>query len=204
MGAGRSGFPGIFKTRIAQHCGEQFLIDVGKRARRIKTSGSFGGRTAAGKPCPRVAGWGVRGRGDGRCRDHTPRADAKLHANKKKLLELYRTASVSLKEAAQRACGVDQSTIWRWRQADPEFDAEVNKAISMVDEIRYVAVEDATFNQIVRGEAAPAVVIFWLKNRAPHRWRDRVHQELTGPAGAPLIPLEVIRSIVYGDQAVGR
>ncbi len=168
-----------------------------------RTCGSFGGCTAAGRPCPRAAGWGIRRRRTGRCRDHTPRADARLQARKKAFLELYRTASVSLQEAAQRACGVDQSTVWRWRQADPEFDAEVNKAISMVDEIRYVAVEDAAFRQILRGEAAPAVIIFWLKNRAPHRWRDRVHQELTGPAGAPLIPLEVIRSIVYDDQRGG-
>lgn len=32
-------------------------------------------------------------------------------------------------------------------------------------------------------------MIFWLKNRRPAEWRDKVHQEVTGANGAPLVPV---------------
>ena len=72
-------------------------LEVGRmaaRASQARTCGSFGGCTAAGRPCPRAAGWGIRRRRTGRCRDHIPRADARLQARKKAFLELYGTASV--------------------------------------------------------------------------------------------------------------
>lgn len=31
--------------------------------------------------------------------------------------------------------------------------------------------------------------IFWLKNRRPAQWRDKIQQELAGPDGAPLVPV---------------
>jgi hypothetical protein len=42
--------------------------------------------------------------------------------------------------------------------------------------------------------AAPpdtTAAIFWLKNRQPRFWRDKVEAELTGKDGAPLIPTAI-------------
>jgi hypothetical protein len=40
--------------------------------------------------------------------------------------------------------------------------------------------------------------IFWLKNRKPAEWRDKVHQEHTGPDGGPIIT-KVERVIVDAE-----
>jgi hypothetical protein len=40
----------------------------------------------------------------------------------------------------------------------------------------------------------PTAAIFWLKNRQPHKWRDRSHTEISGPDGGPIVvAADVIR-----------
>lgn len=41
--------------------------------------------------------------------------------------------------------------------------------------------------------------IFWLKNRRPEQWRDKVQQELTGADGGPVQITRVERVIVRGN-----
>lgn len=169
-----------------------------------KTCGDFGGRTAADQPCPRRAGWGVKGRKTGPCRDHGPAADARLQASKAAFLEIYGTGLVSMRDAAREAAGVDPATIWRWRQEDAEFDQAVWTLQDAVDELRGMMVEDAAFTQIVAGQASASLVLAWLVNRRGTRWRRKDPPGGTGQGsvredGVPRIPVETLRHIMRED-----
>ena len=103
------------------------------------------------------------------------------------------------------AFGVAESTISRWKIEHPEFQEALKKGKAFAD----AEVADALFRRatgyshpavkIFNDQGAPLVVdyvehyppdttacIFWLKNRQPALWRDKVQQELSGPDGQPL------------------
>lgn len=42
-------------------------------------------------------------------------------------------------------------------------------------------------------------IIFWLKNRNPDNWRDKISTEITGKDGAPLIPPIIVRDQKTSD-----
>ena len=96
-----------------------------------------------------------------------------MHDLKKRFLGEFEKGTSIV--AIGRTLGKDASTLWRWRQADPVFRRAVEELKEFVDELRVQMVEDAVFERIIRGEASAAEAIFWLKNRAPERWRDRVN-----------------------------
>lgn len=35
----------------------------------------------------------------------------------------------------------------------------------------------------------PGAAILWVTNRRPDEWRDKIHNELTGKDGAPIVPV---------------
>jgi len=47
----------------------------------------------------------------------------------------------------------------------------------------------------VKKHVAPDVTacIFWLKNRRPAEWRDKVQQEISGPGGGPITWVDLVR-----------
>ncbi len=69
-------------------------------------------------------------------------------------------------EEACRQAGINQSTLWKWRQKEDRIDGMIYRAI----ESRIQLVEDALFNSAIKG--VPAAQIFFLKNRKPDRWKD--------------------------------
>lgn len=144
----------------------------------VKHCGDFGGIAADGQPCGRRVI-------EGRCPKHTEEnLEAQVDA-KAQFLELFRTGQISLKRAGA-VVGVAPNTIWRWRQADPEFDKAVGELQQVVDDIRLAMVEDATFERIIGERASAAEVIFYLINRSKGRWRDVRHVRLAGPDGGPV------------------
>ncbi len=173
-----------------------------KAAKVITTCGDAGGRTNDGRPCTRLANYGVKRAQDrdGRCKEHNAVGEALLQAKKNAVLDLFRTSLFSLQRAARQAAKVDSSTVWRWRQRDPEFDAAYREAQEHVDGVRLSHVEDTLYQRIVKGGASAAEVIFWLKNRGRQRWRDKFIMEATGADGQPLIPLEALRSVLLDDE----
>src|SRR5579859_3580174 len=60
----------------------------------IKTCGDAGGRTNDGRPCTRLANYGVKRvqDRDGRCKEHNAVGEALLQAKKKAVLDLFRTS----------------------------------------------------------------------------------------------------------------
>ncbi len=163
--------------------------------------GDFGGETYAGEPCPRYAGWGVRPkRSDGPCKDHTEEAKAERRTKKKRFLKLYvGNPGMTMQECCV-TLDVSHDVILDWREVDTDFNEAVESAVSYVDEIRYVMVEDSAFKQILAGDASASLVIFWLKNRAPKRWKDKIETELTGKDGEALLPLQAIRAVLSSDD----
>jgi hypothetical protein len=161
----------------------------GKKAAPKKTCGDFGGVTSDGKACP------LKVSKKGRCRHHSEERNATTQAIKERVVALlsegkhFSTAAVLV--------GIDATTIWRWRRADPDFDAKVKPLMLENDEDRVSLVEETLFERIVAGKAAPAEVIFWLKNRCPQRWKDKVSAELLDDKGNPQkIGLPVLQAVL--------
>ena len=75
---------------------------------------------------------------------------------------------------ACKAADIDQSTFWLWRQADKEL----NKQVLQVLDSRTQTVEDALYVGASKGNVIAQ--IFWLKNRASGRWRDRQEAKIEG------------------------
>lgn len=99
---------------------------------------------------------------------------------------------------------VDEATINRWKQAHPEFceslkagkqiaDAEVadklfqratgyeHKAVKIVADAKTGAEHQVEY--IERYAPDTTAIIFWLKNRRPDLWRDRIENSISGPNG---------------------
>ena len=85
---------------------------------------------------------------------------------------------------ACKAAEVNQATFWKWRQKSKRLD---NKVLEILNS-RTQTVEDALFSNAVKGNVTAQ--IFWLKNRACDRWKDRYEQQLGGEV--KLKPLTVI------------
>jgi len=139
--------------------------------KQSKTCGDFGGVKKNGQPCTRPAGWGRDGVDKGRCKAHCDAKDEKKERVKKEFLDYYESNITTIKKAAAEV-GRSVSTIWRYRKDDEWFDEKVREAAELQDEKRGDVVEDAVFKQIMEGDASAALIIFWLKNRMPERWRD--------------------------------
>lgn len=101
--------------------------------------------------------------------------------------------------------GVSESTLNKWKLDHKAFSESIKSGKLVADsEVADKLFKRATGYQhdalkIMQYEGVPVTVsytehyppdtvacIFWLKNRQPEKWRDKVQQELTGANGAPL------------------
>lgn len=122
--------------------------------------------TGTGEPCRMLVG----SPGE-RCAHHRPKQLERREAIKERFLEEHGRRQGKLKEAAY-AAGSSPRTIERLREEDPEFDEAVRTVCRSVDDARAKAVEDNLYRRVSTGKAAAAETIFFLINRAPHRWAD--------------------------------
>ena len=176
----------------------------------MSTCGMNGGRTRRGSYCQRPAGWGTDHKGEGRCKRHDQVANAKLQAQKAKFLlvytpgavevrtregELMPPGSITVRRAAAEV-GVDQSTIWRWRQDDPEFDQAFLAVKRLVNKTRLDNWEDSAYVRVLSGNAAPTLEIFYATNLARQvesdAWLHASHVTLAGDKDNPLTPVFVV------------
>lgn len=110
---------------------------------------------------------------------------------------------------------IDVRTLYRWKGEYQEFCQALKVAKEVADE----RVERSLFARangyehdevdirVVGGEIVQTPIrkfyppdttaaIFWLKNRRPKEWRDKVEQEITGKDGGPLLVREIRRTVV--------
>lgn len=90
---------------------------------------------------------------------------------KRDFISEYEGDVLTMAQAA-RKIGKSRTTIWNWRQDDSNFDEAVEEAKKRQNMMRLDAVEDSVFKQIMEGDAAASVIIFWLKNLGKGKWRD--------------------------------
>ncbi len=86
---------------------------------------------------------------------------------------------------ACKAADIDQSTFWLWRQADKEL----NKRVLQVLDSRTQTVEDSLYVGATKGNVIAQ--IFWLKNRASDRWKDKQEYKHSGIVGYKLIDTDM-------------
>jgi len=131
----------------------------------IYTCAEAGGKTQEGAPCGRRVKKGQR------CPDHQDAGLEAMETQKARFLEVYADGFTAMSKACMDI-GITRTTLWRWRQTDPDFDAKVGAAVAQADQIRMMAVEDSLFARILAGTASGAEVIFWMINRSDGRWKD--------------------------------
>jgi hypothetical protein len=152
-----------------------------------------------GTVCTRPQGWGIKGKKSGPCRDHTDEAMERMRTLKQTVLDLLADPENTLRHVAEKS-DVSVPRMYAWRQEDEDFDKEWLTIIAARDRMRVQIVEDSLYTRAAAGKINPAEAIFFLKNRAPDRWRDKVEREITGKDGVPLIPLEALREILADDE----
>ena len=90
---------------------------------------------------------------------------------KLQLLEEWSTQGLYIKDIAAKM-GISVSTVYDWMNKNPEIAAAIkkgrDKSIDMV--------ENALFKSAISGNVT--AMIFYLKNRAPERYKDRVDKNI--------------------------
>ena len=90
---------------------------------------------------------------------------------KLQLLEEWSTQGLYIKDIAAKM-GISVSTVYDWMNKNPEIAAAIkkgrDKSIDMV--------ENALFKSAINGNVT--AMIFYLKNRAPERYKDRVEKNI--------------------------
>ena len=102
-----------------------------------------------------------------------PKISKEIKEQKKEAFLKSLEGAVSISDAC-KAANVSRNTIWEWRKKLKRFDKKVN---SIIDS-RTQSVEDALFSSAVKGNVAAQ--IFWLKNRAKERWKDKFEYDIPG------------------------
>lgn len=167
-------------------------------AKRKKNCGSEGGRTTRGAKCTKERGWGTDHLGKGRCRNHDEAKNQRIKELKSRAIELIKDGTRTLEEVAMEI-GYKPWQVWWWRKGDEQFDMAITEALSHADDVRVQMAEDHLYTRIMNDKMGSVELIFFLKNRAPSRWKDRVEREITGKDGKALFSLEAIRMIVGED-----
>ena len=92
-------------------------------------------------------------------------------AEKLQLLEEWSTQGLYIKDIAAKM-GISVTTVYDWMNKEPKIAAAIkkgrDKSIDMV--------ENALFKSAINGNVT--AMIFYLKNRAPERYKDRVDNNI--------------------------
>lgn len=67
--------------------------------------------------------------------------------------------------------GISTSTLYEWKKSHPEISEALKKSKDVADRM----VENALFKNAVEGNITAQ--IFWLKNRKPDQWRDKIEYQ---------------------------
>lgn len=98
---------------------------------------------------------------------HRPNASEWLKEDKLKKLQELSANGCSMDEIAQ-AIGIGKSTLYDWGDRHPQ----IQQAIKKGREKSVDMVENALFKSAINGNVT--AMIFYLKNKAPDRYKDKV------------------------------
>jgi len=86
-------------------------------------------------------------------------------------LELFSAVAMTMRGAA-RAIGISTRVLYQRIHDSPELREQYQAAKRKQNRLRLGEVEDAVFQQIIAGKAAPGVTIFWLKRFGGVEWHN--------------------------------
>ena len=89
------------------------------------------------------------------------------------LLQGWARDGLSEEEIAHNM-GINRSTLWEWKK-NPDL-SNISNALKNGKEVVDYAVENALMKNAMNGNIVAQ--IFWLKNRRPDKWRDKVEHEV--------------------------
>lgn len=123
------------------------------------------------------------------------RPTKKLEARLAKIFELAKAGKTE--EEISGIVGIGSRTLRHWKTEDWEFSATLKENKAMADQLVEASLFKSALgydkvkkrisregNEVEETEHYPPVptsMIFWLKNRRPKRWRERVEVELSPP-----------------------
>jgi hypothetical protein len=87
------------------------------------------------------------------------------------LLEGWARKGLSMEQIAHNM-GISKDTLYRWAR----LSSDISDAIKKGKEVTDFMVENALFTAAISGNVVAQ--IFWLKNRAPEAWKDKVEQKI--------------------------
>lgn len=73
------------------------------------------------------------------------------------------------------------TTLWEWRKKSPKISNALKTGKDEAD----LQVENALYKEALKGNIT--AIIFWLKNRKPSEWRDKIQQEITTESAVKLV-----------------
>lgn len=73
------------------------------------------------------------------------------------------------------------TTLWEWRKKS----TKISNALKTGKEEADLQVENALYKEALKGNIT--AIIFWLKNRKPRDWRDKIQQEITTESAVKLV-----------------
>lgn len=162
----------------------------------MKTCGCM---TRLGDKCKRPAGHGL-GLDYGPCSQHSTDEAVSQAQIKKEFLRLLPDPLMTVSNIATEM-GIPIRSLYGMRGADPIFEKEWIVTMMTKENFRTEIIEESMFKRASDEKIQnPAETIFWLKNRAPTRWRDKVVQEVTGADGRPLMPIDALRSFLIDES----
>lgn len=104
------------------------------------------------------------------------------HAKKRAFLEAIAYKAWTLEQAAEIA-GCDRNSHYHWLKKDEEY----RRAFELALEMRADRLEDLAYKRAAEiDEPSDTLLIFLLKGAKPHKYKERVAQEITGKDGGEL------------------
>jgi transcriptional regulator with XRE-family HTH domain len=93
-----------------------------------------------------------------------------LEEDKLTLLEGWARDGLTYEQIAKNM-GIGLTTLKEWRQKEPTISSTLKKGREVID----FEVENALLKNALEGNITAQ--IFWLKNRKPDKWRDKVQND---------------------------
>lgn len=115
-------------------------------------------------------------------REKTAWLDKVRHPKKRAFLMAFAYEAWTVDQAA-KAADVHRTRHYDWLLKDEDYRAAFEKA----QELRAERLEDLAFQRAAREEQpSDTLTIFLLKGAKPHKYRERISQEISGAGGGPL------------------
>ena len=114
--------------------------------------------------------------------EHMARTTYKDWETDEKIITLEGWARNGLtNEQIAKNMSIGITTLWEWRKKSPKIANALKTGKDEAD----LQVENALYKEALKGNIT--AIIFWLKNRKPSEWRDKIQQEITTESAVKLV-----------------